>query len=452
MDQITTQRHLYTNKIVCMKCVYLSSIFFFLFCHICQGQIPAEWSGKYSNHVILLIDRSGSMTKANGATELRNIFYQQLENICFKDGAIIPERKLLDRTKGDYLSIATFHLNEGANITTEFIRAPERYKQNYSDEIFDRFWDENIEQNFSSYFSGNYSGITYSRYIAMSIMKNSLEDRFVNRTFLVYVTDGEFNSAKKDPLDEERNLKGAPASIKGFAEANKIYNDIRDNFDNQEIRVFKGGNRIKVMVEEIVPRMKNFSIKKILDEPPPTNQILHLTRKGFLLDYPVKVDPDDIDALKHFKIDSMAYSLINKKNGDIIPGNYIKGGTAKIYLPQTYPHLDRDTLYLNMRFWLRFNDGLYNMHQITPFGTDEQGRSGLNVSIPVTFEPLRFPLSWGPMGRIMYNISAFIVGPSQSANASFWIILAVLMLLAIIFGYIWMKGTQTDTGGTFTLK
>ena len=80
---------------------------FYIMLSLCNLHIDSltAKASDVNHHVIILIDRSGSIRKKIGKNVLKNLIRQDLKNVCLKDTSFVPGRKLLDRTKNDYLSI-----------------------------------------------------------------------------------------------------------------------------------------------------------------------------------------------------------------------------------------------------------------------------------------------------------------------------------------------------------
>ena len=260
-----------------------------------QAQVPLS-ADTLSHHVIVLVDRSGSIRDNSDNSVKLNRFEtlitRDLRNICFRDKGVVkdalqPDRALLDASKGDRLSIISFGLAlQGPNFDN-FIEISEgrntfgmKYNNSFDENEFQDLWNT-IEDRIKpvNFFRKNYSVISAA--IPMGVHHLADSSELTNRTFVVLVSDNVFNGA--DPVDELETVKAAALYEynRGRSRSREIKNTERvaDEFFKvsgqylwrkiaersiENSRLDEDRNKVALSVYEVIPSAGVFAIESLL--------------------------------------------------------------------------------------------------------------------------------------------------------------------------------------------
>ena len=361
-------------------------IFLFPFCLVCQD---SEWESKklqidsFRNHVILLLDRSGSMAKGRDMDALEEVFTKTLPDILFEKGKVIENKSLLQ--SNDHLSIASFGLGSFNDYNYEqFIhqrigKEESSLGQTYtvlnkSDKL-EQLWKK-ISAQPKAFFSANFTGLSFAGPIGFNYF--SSDNKRVHRTFVLIISDGQFHSI--DDPSSELSMKGVNDGQKRWQEF-KNHQIIRDAFSevkmhyswHQGERYWQEG-KYKIQLFEYIPNQLNLDIRSKVDFDP---EIIIERKPG---GYEKVLSFTDSDTTDLYVPQKAMVQLLNKKTGDTIFQDIriFKGGTALFKLKHLSNSLVGDPLELYASFWVDYNDTAYGSHQLHPFGKKNAGSRGFS--------------------------------------------------------------------------
>jgi hypothetical protein len=417
--------------------------------------IPGLASEDVVHHVIVLLDGSGSMDDTNQKLqEIKKLVTEGLSYVCFKEGTVLNRRKLLDKNKGDYLSIISFGIEENESDFSKFIRKVEFnnkktycYSNDFNESIFK---DGLLPIKKRLVLNYNWSVIEIAIPMGINHLKNGCKkDIRVNRTFIVLITDGEYssNDAYKD---------------KNIDYVDSIRNKLIKNFDWTDELNWAGEqdklrtSKVKLRIFEVKPRMENFSIQSIIKYD--NSLFFNRTEEGYEADLRITFQ----DTEKQFSITQMKAELIDSK-GNIIPNSdktiqdLNTDKTIRFFIPNWYSEKEID---IQMKFWVHMQDDSYGVHVLYPHGTAMQGYegyAGLNKIIPVEFEPIKTVWGWIPLSDGLYKCSASLCGSDSQAEivkcltTIGWVVIVFLIVILFILLYILNRifTVQTEAGDAF---
>ncbi len=432
-------------------------LFFIMLClSIPTGVVsndPYSWETKdYVNHVIVLIDRSGSMVKVgpphnrklskDKVYHVKRIVTSYLKDACFGMNKVIPNRTLLE--EGDYLSILTFGINKGVKNFDDFIhiaddeRGIPSYGEVYSNEFtnnrFHTLWNA-MDKDLEKFFRKNTSAISFANHMAIDYLKQPSFDHKIHRTFLIFITDDQYNADQLDPNAERNNLtKGGFNFNTKSKHTLDAYSNLDENFIKipypREKNYTKKSGEVSLRIFEYVPRTGNFDIQLAADLPEAYE--FKRSKKGFKLTFEITPKEKSI-----YVPDSISINLIDSRTQEKLPV-YFRNGKYEVEVADSYSR-HPESLSLSMRFWVRFKDKAYGVHELHPAGSDKQGRNALNQEREVSFETKPGLLKWGAFGDMLYYYAPGFLGEAQSPINTFWSGLFTLIGLLMILIYIRAK-------------
>lgn len=397
-----------------------------------------DWSTTdYVNHVIVLIDQSGSMVGNLDPGRAREIFDRSLKQICFTPGEVIPNRKLLDKDKGDYLSILGFGINSGESMMKDFVHNVSvggkamYYYQQYDEGIFSQLW-QSIEAGgpLRTFFNRNYTFYTFCKHMTFYRLSDTTDRKKIYRTFLIVISDELPNTS--NPENEDKNWKAwgvldGPKASNLFRKISRQYIQ-EDNIKiNGRDSVIAFGPLIKLKISEYIPNKNDFDIRSLIEIPPADKMIFKRVRGGFELDYPLVERNKD-----QGRVESMQFYVEDASDGGIIRGD-IDRNAAKVFLQDRYY---QHPMTLHFQYHVRVKNEFYGAHVLHPDGSIDQGRKGLNDAQKVVFEAKRGLVGMGALGDMLYNMSAGFCGNNQGTNNAFWWTVILLLLAALFFLYL----------------
>lgn len=374
------------------------------------------------HHVIILIDRSASMLKPKSEEAIKNIsklFEINLTDICFRKGAVLNGRKLVDKNKGDHLSVVSFGLGKLCPDYREFIKPISymgAYDYRYSDNFeegyyfFKRLWAiiGNNENKHSDFFQAHWSSISIAIPAAIYHHRNPQKKLKFNRTFIIMLTDDEYNSKSGDPTHEFHYIRKLNSTFKDQKQcfravdlAKKQYKRVQSHYFWEEIGIPSKSEKYFLRIFEAIPMTKNFAVESFLKFG--ENEISFKPEEDFYVDYltihpqlfvgDLKTDGKDVE--NQFSIVNAEYSIVDKS------GKRFRDLSPITLTPFRYSHpilirykkdifdqyaskkSDKTDLYLKIKFWAHWNEDAYGVHELHPDGMINQGKLGLNRFLPI---------------------------------------------------------------------
>jgi len=379
------------------------------------------------HHVIVLLDRSGSVDDDTPMAEIERLIRYDLSQLCFSDGAVVPNRQLLDRGRGDVLSILSFGKGSRERDLRRFIQdvpsrelETQRFGSDYDERIF---WGlaRHIREPFTrpgegryDFFNRYWSLISLAMPLALEKLGHTDSKVTVNRTFVILATDGEFNSG--DP-NMELAVNNLGIDDREKARALGICQDIQSAFIWRPVAENRQRGNFKLRTFEFIPIAKVFAIESLLRFNGET-VLFQRHPDG----YRASILLTPTNALSEMHVDGVEANLVDPA-GVAIPGNSfsLKG----VKSPKTLNFAVGNDQYnaalqLRLTFTALWQEPRYGVHQLHPNGDPLQGANGLQRVIPARFEA---PVSiWGvlPLGDALYRFTAGFWSPNQHAVANFW--------------------------------
>ena len=444
------QQHKIELKMFAKPFIYilgLSLVPFLLFSQETEPELEGLAVHEFRHHVVVLIDRSGSMKRKmerrKGMQRFKSLLSTQVNNILFEPGQVLPEEMLL-REK-DYLSIAFFGL--GRNNQYDYKRyisqeingrhgeLGKTYWENHSPEDLQAIWGK-IQRYNNSIFSGNFTGLSFAGPMGVNYFKQ--KQKKVHRTFVIIISDGQFNSID-DPSSElvtkaiTDRRTGERHRLNNQSYVDQVFSSVKSNYLWHPELFRQEYGPFKLNIYEYKPNQSNLSSRSIL-EMPANLQVLR-TPNGFEKTFSIKdSDPTDdyvprkvLVRITHTDSDKLIYEKTN----------FFENGQAKITIHDLPSAFLNDSLKMSLFFWIDFGDDAYGAHQLHPFGSDEQGAGGLKESLTLTFEPTG--KIWGviPLSNSMFSLSSSFMGAEQNQNIRFWNHAFGVLLLAMLLIFGW---------------
>ena len=433
----------------------MNRLVLFLIIFILFGFFVETKANDFKHHVIILIDRSGSMdggskddniNKINGFNE---IVTNDLDYYCF-----IKEydkgRKLLQQ--GDYLSIVSFAMPKNSpdfkknfihdieiNSNTKYI-----YSTSFNQGMFNndkiianakRHYD--ISEKFFSMF---WSGISFSIPMSLNYLSNQDPKMLVNKTFIIIVTDEDYCGVG-NPIDELNQMLASAKEhyneIKNSTYATSIAQKIQANFSWSEpiISIKKGGEKskdtIKMKIFEIKPNTKTFTLAHVLqfnNNNVEFKRILNGYQSAFIIS-PINNNDYDITRLEVKLVDKNG--MINQK----IYTNLNNQVIVNFDLPYASKYQNNS---IELKCWVHWKDDIYDCFELHPDGDKSQGAEGLNVSIPVSFEK-NLSIWWGiPLSDTLFKwgVKYFKLKDQRKIQAYYNNIGIVIMIFFIVMTFL----------------
>lgn len=421
-----------------------------------------QFTDSLKNHVILLIDRSYSIRKNGGVEKLEDLLSNEIPSILFEADKVIKEEPLLKRK--DYLSIAYFGLGGFNQYTFDNFISDKMTMEDY-EKIGKRYWENVTIKEFKDFWNGDdfdiwdvctgdFTGLSFAGPMGIHFFRQ--KDNKVHRTFVLIVTDGQFNSiddpsselavaSVRDGLGKYRILRNA-TSVEG------IFSDVKANYTWHPELIREQHFPLSLNLYEYKPNQINFSIRSKLDFP----SELELERKlnGYETTFDI-IDADSLDNYRPHKV-LVQISSSNSENEFIFQKEiFFQGSTAKIPIIDLPKENMDNPLKLSLHFWVDFDDDAYGAHQLHPFGSVGQGSEGLTEMLDITIEKQRKILGFIPLSNRMYNFSTNWVEEKQSESVKFWNrffgLLLFVMSLMIVWWYL-VKERELVDPKTITIK
>lgn len=418
-------------------------VFLFLlpFCLICQD---SEWKSQklqidsFRNHVIILLDRSGSMKGEESTRILENVVKNEVPKLLSEKGLVIDQKALLQ--SDDYLSIGFFGLGEFNNYDyTRFItlavddQADKPFGRTFSrisaQAALDHSWKQ-IYTHQKRFFSGDFTGLSFAGPIGFQFFKNS--ERRVHRTFVLLISDGQFNSID-DPNNE---ISHESIWIKRYKRHQTLFNrghiseaykEVRNQYNWSEVWSSQYG-KYKLHLYEYVPNQRSLDVRSIVEFD--MDVMLNRTPGG----YEKKLTFKDADTSDIYLPQLVALQIVDPESKEIIHQDihYFHEGQANTLLRDIPKEYYGTPLKMEMAYWVDLKDDVYACHQLHPFGDDEQGAKGLVKTIDLLFEEKAYVLGFIPLNNYLYKISGSLMGGVQRDNVLFWNACLISLLLIIL--------------------
>ena len=366
-----------------------------------------------------------------------------LSSLEMKDGEG-KARKVLEQ--GDVFSCLAFRADVKNNHLEQYVQPVMSREgkpvlfQNTLEQTFPR----NLYRNWSTWLNSNPFGTDTSLgYSLLSVAKPfclkyfaDFEDKvLVNRTFLIMVSDKQFNG---DMYDEIANLRNDNQTYGNHTQGIKdeqvfpVYYQVNQSYfirliASKPIKV--GGNVWSmpngyVQLFEFVPLQKNFVLSNVLD-------------------YPVQLQAKRIRGGKYrceLPLVNRNHPLYKPMKLQVYLNDKLLGSWGEDALQESVDFSfeqdeDEKASHIMMKGWVRLQDNIYNATLMSPLSEamEEAGREGLNIKLNIEYEK-KAKIFFFPMPDFMW---LGIMPDDQAVAALVWeLILGLIMLALVIVGVI----------------
>ncbi len=390
------------------------------------------------HHVIVILDRSRSISGDKEAghtpearkTALQALLEVDLPDLCFLEGGVVPGRALLDSDRGDFLSVVSFGLDSIGPDFERFIQTEEfglnyglRYERGFDQRVFQELWGE-IEGNYwqpegQGFLGKYYSAVSFA--LPMSLYDLREPTPLVNRTFLVLVSDGKYNGFG-DPVGEIEELR--KVRVAGIPEAMSRYEAILTSYYWRKLPAEAEREGVKVTLFEVSPLARYFTVESLLE----FDRVASLlrARREYRTALPLRLKPNPT-----FRIQRLEATLLSDSGQALARQVFTPLGSDTVVSLFIDRDQGRHAVTLSLRAWVHMGDSAYGAHVLHPFGSELQGRAGLNRRLPVVVDSPPKILYVFPLTDWMYDLVFFT--ESETVAVWTWRILSSLMLL---FGFL----------------
>ena len=428
----------------------------FCFCGLLFSQAlsaQGKVQDSIKHHVVVLLDRSGSVDKESKVLEstASYVIQKKLKNVCFGKG-MIPDQYLIKTRpllqNGDYLSVLSFGFRKRNPDVDEFIQAidfkkgnPVKVDSTFNQTVFSDLWKHIKGYGYEKFYDWNWTGLSFAGPHALQYLNGQNNPKNVGRTFVIIITDGEFNGLG-DPNNEIKEIEtywdDFGTRVKNRTEIIPRYNEVREAFSWNRIYEYSSNpgrqkNNYKMEVMEYIPIQKTFAIEAILPLEP-RFFFKRTLNDSYTQNLEIKpyVNPA-------FSVECMNLKLKDTSNNKLVWSKdfHQLDGSKKFKLEVAKPYKS-EHLMVEAKFWVHFNDDAYGLHMLSPYGSMLQGKNGLNRMYPVVFEKNeRILFGLIPLSDALYRFSGGFLGEEQRKSVVFWNI--VLLLISALALYITIR-------------
>lgn len=270
-----------------------------------------------------------------------------------------------------------------------------------------------IKQKLPPSGKGFYSITSFAKpYALMALIKKMK----TNRTFVVIISDGKYNG-NDDYYGEFSKYVNPNFSLQGRKMFKTAIKNVQMNYFCEFISetAITGGY---IQLFEYIPLQQYFALESVLNFP---HKIIALRGKG---KYIIRIPFSSVEN-KNYKIQKLQVRLYIKNK---LTNTLTTSTNSKIKL-RIEPK-DKNDAQIELRSWVKLNDGVYNNTILHPDGSKLQGASGLTHIIKVEPEDNAKILGIIPLSDFLFYLSFWT--SSQETAATVWGWIFVLSALGII--------------------
>lgn len=422
-------------------------ILFAFFLMLSNSVIRAQTDDDIHNHVIIVIDERIKGWSATD-TVIRDKVLEYLFNPIVVNGDTLYDGKNLYK-HGDFLSIVTFSISKEDISANAFTGTKFKFVP-YSNDVENLLRDKdgwkrlaakrNLPGERHSIFS-----LAISHAMRRCVRENDMQ--LTNRTFALMITDRSYSD--KDYYDDIRDFTDAHSDYMkelGKGPVIRKYNllDISQsvskdyfinwiNRDERRYQFWPDGYQLRtknVDLYELQPIQEHLRMSAVVRYP---EHIVAKRGKWGHYTATLQVTPENT---KRFNVLRLSASLA-------LPGSELQeleyslnsADSTFVSASKTY-NLGRgirSDVGINLRLWVNLKDGFYEATVLTPsaYGDKYLGKDGLNVFIPVDFEPKAMTV-FGLMP--LWDIFCF--SGNQDVDATVINLLLILLTIVVLLVYI----------------
>lgn len=351
------------------------------------ASMNAQLDDKVRTHTIVALDKAGCSNILNNPNAQSIVKRLLLESSPIEDG-----RPLCG--EGDLMSLVGFCTDpDQRNMTTyQFPIASEEQQYVYVENDGSNI--QSIISNKWGYFA-NYSNpkcghsdlfslVSVAKPYALNELKKEgeIDDSFLtNRTFLILVTDHHYNG--NDFYDEVHTLAASQLErgMRNVVDETKILPlcyAVEQEYFIKYIKTYNVGVRGYVELYEFLPLQTYLNLNSVADFP----QKVRATRLRHRR-YKVEVEFNH-NGNEHYEVKKLEFAFKGEKSKDT---SFVFTSADSVSFDYIVKRRVRPE-YVNVRAWVRLNDGVYNTTVLTPSpdAPDHLGKKGLDIMLPIEYD------------------------------------------------------------------
>lgn len=389
------------------------------------------------HHVIVAFNWSPSPNDWVYSYETKNAVCA-LSSFEVEDGTGKGRRVL---QQGDVFSCVAFRADVKNNNLEQYIQpitasngSPVQF-QKIGDVSFDGYvngdWDTWLNcRPFGVDISFGYSLLSVAKPYCLKYFAAAENRILANRTFLVMVSDKQFNG---DMYDEVANLRrdnlqyGYHAKGIGDEQVFPVYYDVNQSYFIRQLSsrpIMSGTNswaapKGYVQLFEFVPLQKNFVLSSVFD-------------------YPVQLKAKRIRGGKYscsLLMTNRKHPLYNPVRLQVYLNDELQKTWDAVEIKDSVKYIFEQcgaikASNVSIKCWVRLQDGIYNTTLMSPMpdATKESGRDGLNVTLDIEYEK-KAKIFFVPMPDFMW---LDIMPDDQAVAALLWELILGLITVALV--------------------
>lgn len=413
---------------------FYAIVFFIVLC--LPNISNAQFEDVLKHHVIVAID----MTMP-GQT------WPQKESTCDEVFKTCLTKEIL--RDGDYISFVGFSTDEKAKsfddytyILTDSVIGGLYYRvydKSLNNQIYNR-WESITSQKHRRHDGDKpFSMLSLAKLKAFAPLKKQTKEHYVNRTFVVIITDHQYNGG--DLFEEGIALNGfnrllTPKAIQDLGQcvsSEYFVKWLRGNSGKLYRSPFAEESRdINECVDlyEYIPLQSGLTLPTVIDYPAGVMAKRVRDGKYILKTDIISMNDPRYNLLRlHVRIegnDTIFYDII--RHADTAQNDYVPINTFNVYYDfGNNPNIKGSMI--TIEAWISLNDSIYNATVLTPVknAPDYLASRGLHATIPITFEEPAKILGMVPLPDYM------MLDDDQAQVATVITVIAGLLLLFIAF-------------------
>jgi len=409
------------------------------------------------HHVIVLLDRSGSMR--DHLSDALPLIRDTLPDLCLEPGRVLknPARALIDSaSRRDRLSARVFGLDYlTATSFAEFVSfwpgTDGLPRAGVDRSTFGDLLD-GIQADPLRVFSTRWTGLSLALPLALVEQGRYRETTAepYDRTFVILISDetynvanptlelGEFQSGLKTGSSyETRTARPLLQAIDGVQARLR---QVQKYFLLDPVGEDHPVGDVHLRVFEAIPNTWAIGIESVWQFEQ-TEFRFRRAADGFHSEFPLR--PLGVEHLKPYRTEAVLLERGREIDREVFPGS-ATDTSVRFSLPRSAA--SASDLKVRLRFWVRYTDSVYGMQLLSPDGSALQGSAGLVREVPVTLEPADRVLGLVPLPFWAFRFASAFGLSSQFAATWFWnVIVLIVGAVALVF-LIWRRSTVRDVG------
>lgn len=351
------------------------------------ASMNAQLDDKVRTHTIVALDKAGCSNILSNPSAQSIVRSLLLESSPIEDG-----RPLCG--EGDLMSVVGFSTDPDQRdmSTYQFPIASEKQQYVYVENDGSNI--QSIISNKWGYFA-NYSNpkcghsdlfslVSVAKPYALNELKKEgeIDDRHLtNRTFLVLITDHHYNG--NDFYDEVHTLAASQMErgMRDVVDETKILPlcyAVEQEYFIKYIKTYNVGTRGYLELYEFLPLQTYLNLNSVAVFPQKVRATRLRHRK-----YQINVEFNH-NGNEHYEIKKLEFSFKGKNSKDT---SFVFTSADSVSFDYIVKRKIRPE-FVNIRAWVRLNDGVYNTTVLTPSpdAPDHLGKQGLDIMLPIEYD------------------------------------------------------------------